>query len=263
MSAARDVYARRRRDASTDCSTIVCCCTAAPAPPRSSHSPNCSPTAGRHGSSPPTHPGFGGATRPNWLSTVTGLAEVYLHVLNHLDLRDVTIVGFSNGGWIAAELALRGSDRISSTILVDAVGIQVQDHPVADVFALSIDELSQLSYHDPAKFRASLTTPSEAQQTAAAANRTALGVYGAGPAMADPTLRDRLSAITVPTLVLWGRGRPGRRSRLQPRLRRRHPRRPLPPTHPNRPPPQIETPDQLLDQVWAFLDTPLPSQSRC
>ena len=35
-----------------------------------------------------------------------------------------------------------------------------------------------------------------------AGNRAALAVYGG--AMADPTLRGRLGAITVPALVLWG-----------------------------------------------------------
>jgi pimeloyl-ACP methyl ester carboxylesterase len=80
--------------------------------------------------------------------------------------------------------------------------------------------------------------------------------------MADPTLRDRLSAITVPTLVLWGEadqvvdpdyGRayaaaiPGARFHLLTRTGHL---------------PQIETPDQLLDQVWAFLDTHVASQSR-
>jgi pimeloyl-ACP methyl ester carboxylesterase len=37
-----------------------------------------------------------------------------------------------------------------------------------------------------------------------AANGAALAIYAGSPAMADPTLLGRLSAIAVPTLVLWG-----------------------------------------------------------
>jgi pimeloyl-ACP methyl ester carboxylesterase len=37
-----------------------------------------------------------------------------------------------------------------------------------------------------------------------AANAATLAVYAGSPAMADPTLLDRLSSIAIPTLVLWG-----------------------------------------------------------
>src|SRR5256885_1185810 len=92
----------------------------------------------------PTHPGFDGTARPDWLDSSAGLAEVYAGLLDALDLHDVTVIGNSVGGWIAAEMALRGSDRIGRVVLVDAVGIAVDGHPVADVFTLSPAELSQL-----------------------------------------------------------------------------------------------------------------------
>jgi pimeloyl-ACP methyl ester carboxylesterase len=152
----------------------------------------------------PTHPGFAGTIRPAWLTDITGLAESYSRLLDDLDLTDVIVIGNSIGGWIAAELALRGSDRLSGIVLVDAVGIEVEGHPVADVFPLSMDELSRLSYHDPARFRIDPDTLSEDQKLGMAANRAALGIYGGRPAMVDPTLRERIAKIAVPTLVLWG-----------------------------------------------------------
>ncbi|TMF79879.1 MAG: alpha/beta fold hydrolase, partial [Chloroflexi bacterium] len=39
---------------------------------------------------------------------------------------------------------------------------------------------------------------------AMAGNRAALAVYGGTPSMVDPTLRQRLGAVSVPALVLWG-----------------------------------------------------------
>ncbi|MCQ4079408.1 alpha/beta hydrolase [Streptomyces sp. RB6PN25] len=82
----------------------------------------------------PVHPGFGGTTRPDWLHDIPTLAQTYARLLDELDLHDVTVVGNSIGGWIASELALLGSDRISGFVLVNAVGIQVPGHPIADIF---------------------------------------------------------------------------------------------------------------------------------
>ena len=113
------------------------------------------------------------------------------------------MIGNSIGGWIAAELALLGSPRVRATVLVDAVGIEVEGHPVTDIFPLSLDELARLSYHDPAAFRIDPGAMTEAQRAGMAANRAALQVYG-GPRMTDPSLRGRLAAIAAPTLVVWG-----------------------------------------------------------
>ncbi|HEY8815905.1 MAG TPA: alpha/beta hydrolase, partial [Candidatus Dormibacteraeota bacterium] len=48
----------------------------------------------------PTHPGFAGTPRPDSLTTVRGLAELYTRLLDELDLSRVTVVGNSIGGWI-------------------------------------------------------------------------------------------------------------------------------------------------------------------
>ena len=203
----------------------------------------------------PTHPGFNGTPRPDALSTIGGLAEAYLDLLERLDLTDVTVVGNSIGGWIAAELAVRGSSRVSSVVLVDAVGIEVAGHPVADFFALSFDDLARLSYWDPAPFRIDLTTMSEAQRTAMAGNRAAIATY-AGSAMADPGLLQRLGSVTAPTLVVWGdsdgivdpyygkayaAGIPGAEFVLLDKTGHL---------------PQLESPDRLLPAIWEFGNRP-------
>ncbi len=101
-------------------------------------------------------------------------------------------------------MALLGSPRISGLVLLDAVGIEVQGHPVTDVSGLSVPEIQALSFHDPTAFRVDLATIPDAQKAVMAANGAALAVYAGSPAMADPTLLGRLSRITIPTLVLWG-----------------------------------------------------------
>jgi pimeloyl-ACP methyl ester carboxylesterase len=152
----------------------------------------------------PTHPGFGGTPRPEWLDSVAGLAQLYRALLDQLDLGDVTVVGNSIGGWIAAELALLHSRRVSGTILVDAAGIEVADEPVVDIFGLTFDQLAELSYHDPERFRIDPASLDDTQRAAIAANRATLRIYGV--TMTDPTLRARLAAVTLPTLVIWGDG---------------------------------------------------------
>jgi pimeloyl-ACP methyl ester carboxylesterase len=151
----------------------------------------------------PTHPGFGGTPRPDALSTIGGLASLYQALLDQLDLADVTVIGNSIGGWITAEIALIKSPRLSGIVLIDAVGIEVPGHPVADFFALTMDQVFTLSFHNPAPFRIDPTTLPPAAQAIAAGNRAAIAIY-AGSTMADPGLHERLGALEIPTLVLWG-----------------------------------------------------------
>jgi pimeloyl-ACP methyl ester carboxylesterase len=199
----------------------------------------------------PVHPGFAGTPRPGGLSSIAGLARVYVALLDQLGCTDIAIIGNSIGGWIAAEMALTGSARITSAVLVDAVGIEIPGHPVADFFSLTLDQVADLSYHDPSPFRIDLASMSADQQAVMAGNREALAVYG-GTAMTDPTLSARLGQISVPTLVLWGDsdqiadpdyGRafaaaiPGARFHLLAATGHV---------------PQIETPAQLLSAIWDF-----------
>ena len=203
----------------------------------------------------PIHPGFGGEPRPEWFNSIDDLALTYLELLERLDLHEVMVVGFSIGGWIASELAVRDTTRLGSIVLVDAVGIQVEGHEIADVFPLTPDELSALSYHNPAAFRIDPATLSPDQVAARAGNFQALGVYGREPGMRDPKLRRRLGRVTIPALVVWGEsdgvvdpdyGRayaqslPNARFKLIPGAGHL---------------PQVEQPERLLKLVWEFADS--------
>jgi pimeloyl-ACP methyl ester carboxylesterase len=151
----------------------------------------------------PVHPGFGGTPRPEALHTIRGLAALYVSLLDQLGLEDVTVIGNSIGGWIAAEIAILNSPRVSRAILIDAAGLEVPGHPVADFFSLTMDQVFALSFHNPGPFRVDPTTLPPAAQAIAAGNRAALAAY-AGTAMTDPTLGARLHDVDVPTLVVWG-----------------------------------------------------------
>jgi len=134
----------------------------------------------------PIHPGFGGTPRPDWLTGIPRLAALYLRLLEDLGLEDVTVIGNSIGGWITAEIALLQSPRVTGIVLIDAVGLDVPGHPVADFFAMTMDEVFTRTFHDPAPFLIDPATVPDAQKAIMAANGAALAGYAGTPAMADP-----------------------------------------------------------------------------
>lgn len=154
----------------------------------------------------PTHPGFSGSKIPDHFTRIDDLVFLYLDLLDELDLQNVTLMGFSMGGWTAVELATANSSRLSRLILVDPVGVKVggrEDRDIADVFALPPEKLSELMFHDPSLAPNPADIPDEQLQIIAA-NRTALGVYTWEPYMHNPKLPHRLHRIKIPTHFIWG-----------------------------------------------------------
>jgi pimeloyl-ACP methyl ester carboxylesterase len=151
----------------------------------------------------PINPGFGGTPRPAQLDSMRKLAELYGELLGQLGLTGVTVMGSSIGGWAAAELALSAGARVAGLILLDAGGLDSAEHPAADFFSLTLDQVVELSYADPGAHRIDLSALTDQQRAVAAGNRAALEIYG-GRSMADPGLAGRLAGITAPTLVVWG-----------------------------------------------------------
>ncbi|MFI1995906.1 alpha/beta fold hydrolase [Actinoplanes sp. NPDC020271] len=147
----------------------------------------------------PTHPGFGGTERPAGLSTTRDLATAYVAMLDELDLDDVTVIGNSFGGWVAAEMALLDSPRVSGAVIVNGIGIEVDGHPTTDVRGLAPSELAKLSFHDPAK----APRPPAGGASGPGPDLAALASYS-GPTMSDPTLIKRLAALELPVHVIWG-----------------------------------------------------------
>jgi pimeloyl-ACP methyl ester carboxylesterase len=209
----------------------------------------------------PTHPGFRGTARPKSLGSIPGLAALYNALLDQLDLQDVTVIGNSIGGWITAEIALLKSPRVSGIVLIDAVGIEVPGHPVADFFSLTMDQVLARSFHNPEPFRVDPATLPQAAQAIAAGNRAAIAAY-AGASMTDPTLAGRLATLEIPALVLWGDSDGivdadyGRAyaaaipmARFQLLAATGHS-------------PQLETPDQVIHAIWDSTDTDISAFAR-
>lgn len=154
----------------------------------------------------PSHPGFGSSPLPDWISSIDDLAYLYLDLLEQLDLRDVTLVGMSLGGWIAAEIAIKCSDRLARLVLADPVGIkpsgrEVRDIP--DIWALDDAAIAQLTQFDPSN-APDYATMSDADLADVARNREAAALYLWEPYMHNPQLLRRLHRVKLPTLFMRG-----------------------------------------------------------
>ncbi len=155
----------------------------------------------------PSHPGFGASQLPRWMSEVDDLAYFYLDYLQAQGIAKAVVVGSSFGGWIAAEMAVRSCERISHLVLSGAAGIKVSDREhrdFADMFTLSINEVSALAYTDAALAQCDYKTLDEAALAVLHRNRESTGLFAWSPYMHHPKLRRRLARIQSPTLVLWG-----------------------------------------------------------
>jgi pimeloyl-ACP methyl ester carboxylesterase len=157
----------------------------------------------------PFLPGYGHTDLPRGYSTVDDLAYFALDFIEAQDLRDIVLVGAGIGGWVAAELATKTTERVGHLILVNAAGIKTGDRlhrDMLDVFSLPQRELEALSYHDPSVAQFDPKTATEDEIHVRLRNRESTVLFGWSPYMYNPKLAGRLHRIRVPTLVLWGAG---------------------------------------------------------
>lgn len=153
----------------------------------------------------PTHPGWNGTPRPEWIVDVPALAAIYLQVLADRGLTDVLVIGSSLGGWIAARMAADDSERrIDRIVIIDGAGIEVPGEPVVNFAALTPREQAEHSWHDADKFFVDPSTLPVERVAAQRANMRTMGALTAAHGMADPELQTRLGDIRIPALVLWG-----------------------------------------------------------
>jgi pimeloyl-ACP methyl ester carboxylesterase len=155
----------------------------------------------------PSHPSYGHSPEVDSIDTVDDLAYLYLDLLTEQNLRDVVVIGCSLGGWIAAEMAVKSTERLSALILVAPLGIKVGDREtrdIPDIFALPPAEVVRLKYHDPSRAAVEYPMLSDDELTVIARNREATALYAWEPYFHNPKLRKRLHRVNVPTLLLWG-----------------------------------------------------------
>ena len=208
----------------------------------------------------PWAPGYGGSPLPETVRTIDDVAYIYLDLIEHYDLRGAVLVGCSLGGWIAAEMATKTCERLSSLVLVDPLGAKLggaYDRDIEDIYFLPFDRVKAIKFADPRRDPLDdMTGLSEDQAIEVARHRETTARLCWEPYFHNPALKSRLHRIAAPTLVLWGaddrfvspeygRAYAGRipDSRFVSIARAGHY-------------PHIEQPDAFMDAVAAFLDGP-------
>jgi pimeloyl-ACP methyl ester carboxylesterase len=146
----------------------------------------------------PTHPGFAGSDRPEWLENFIDLSRFYLWIMQALGLERPTLAGHFIGGWIAAEIAVMAMRSVERILLVDAAGVRPREGEITDIFLHGSEGTRRLSFHDVKQVRdyellfGRKPTPEERE--AHTINREAAIRYCWKPYMHDPSLP-----------LLWGR----------------------------------------------------------
>lgn len=157
----------------------------------------------------PSHPGFGPSQRPPWLETIHDLAAFYNWFLETQGLYGCRAIGFSMGGWLAAEMLAAAGPVFSKLLLVGSVGIKPHDGEIADVFIITPQQVIDLLFHDPAQspeYPQLFGQPPTPELAAILErNREMAARICWKPYMHDPRLPDLLARVNIPTRILWGR----------------------------------------------------------
>ena len=98
----------------------------------------------------PLHPGFGKSPRVEWISNVRDLASFDSQVLRDMALGPVDVIGFSLGGWVAAEMAAGCSHQFRRMVLVAPFGIRPPEGEIMDMFIVPAKAYLDASVKDPA-----------------------------------------------------------------------------------------------------------------
>jgi pimeloyl-ACP methyl ester carboxylesterase len=151
----------------------------------------------------PEHPGYGMSQEPEWLENIHDAAYFYLDFLKFLDLRNVTLVGSSMGGWMAMEIAVRDTSRLKSLVLASPAGVAAPGVQPADIFLLPPDELVRNLFFDQNLAQARLAQPEDIDVSLKNRHTTARLAWE--PRLHDPFLPKWLHRIDVPVKIVWGR----------------------------------------------------------
>ena len=158
----------------------------------------------------PVHPGFGSLPRADWISSVRDLAGFYSRMLQDMALGSVDVIGFSLGGWIAAEMAVADSRQFRRMALVAPTGLRPPEGEIMDMFVVTARTYLNASVRDSASapefgsLYGGEETPAQFEVWEDARAESARLAWK--PYMHNPSLGSLLEGISrLPTLIVWGR----------------------------------------------------------
>jgi pimeloyl-ACP methyl ester carboxylesterase len=153
----------------------------------------------------PEHPGFGESDSPAWLDNIHDLAYFYLDLFDTLKLDRINLVGNSLGGFIAAEIAVRSTQRLASLTLCGSAGLFIEGDTQLDTFLVSDEARLRAFFYDPKRADAMIARVLDPKlEETALKNQAMVAKLVWQPRSHDPHLAKWLHRIDVPALLVWG-----------------------------------------------------------
>jgi pimeloyl-ACP methyl ester carboxylesterase len=160
----------------------------------------------------PIQPGFNGTQRVDWIANMRDLAGFYGRVAREMKLAPVDVIGFSTGGWIAAEMAAQNFAQFRRMVLVAPAGMRPPTGEIMDIFTLTARAYLAATVLDRdtpelAKLYGGERTPEQFEAFEDA--RSEIARLAWEPYFFSPSLPHLLEGVTsLPTLIIWGRQDP-------------------------------------------------------
>lgn len=154
----------------------------------------------------PAHPGFSNSDGLDEIDDMDDLVWHYVDLLDELGLKSVPIVGYSLGGWLGTELAIRRPERVEKLILVNSAGLHIDGAPMAELFIDDIDKLRELLFFDPDSPVVEQAMPLNYEDSRIVLwlkAREATARVGWNPYLHNPKLLNNLRRVECPTRVIW------------------------------------------------------------
>lgn len=157
----------------------------------------------------PLHPGFGRTDRADWIMNLRDLAGFYSAYVKEQGLAPVDAIGFSLGGWLAAEMAACNPNQFRRLALVAPAGIKPPEGNILDIFQMMAPQQLVTTVLDPEatpEFSSLFGggTPEAFELWEDARAQTARIAWQ--PYLHNPSLPRLLRvAAGLPTLIIWGR----------------------------------------------------------
>ncbi len=151
----------------------------------------------------PEHPGFGDTPTPEWLEGFDDLVLHYRDVLDVLELDRVHLIGFSLGGWIAADIAIFAPDRVKSLTLISPAGLRMPEAPMTDFLRMPPEQIPDLLFNGEAQhYLEFLPAPGDLDAVIRGYGEATTFARLAWNPRYDRKLDHRLARVTCPALVL-------------------------------------------------------------
>jgi len=155
----------------------------------------------------PLHPGFR-SERLSWIRNVRDLACFYGFLLHDQKIDSVDVIGFSLGGWMAAEMAVGNPTLFRRMALVAPFGIKPTEGYIMDMFPMTSADYLKASVADFAAtpdFEHLYGEASAEQFELWEDARTECARLAWEPYMHNPSLEHLLGGLAgLPTLIMWG-----------------------------------------------------------